>query len=292
MTQETTIDVQKAYWWTQNKRGDWRAKYRRTSVVKRCAYLTYRSLINSGKLKPPAKWPVHVTAIIHPLTHGRFDPENAAPMVKAILDAITQADFWPDDNARYVVGPDYRLGEPSTEKGVYHITIRIEEEGHEMSAYQPVLDPACGGRMFWFDKSDDRVLFGDVRDESWELCDGRRFDVKPDMLMDYRDLPFPDGTFRMVVLDPPHLRNAGETSYMAQKYGCLDQETWKADLKTMFSECFRVLKEHGVLIFKWNETQIPVSQILKLTAHKPLFGNKQPNRTGTHWIVFMKEDAK
>lgn len=111
-------------------------------------------------------------------------------------------------------------------------------------------------------------------------------------MLGYRDLPFPDGTFRMVVLDPPHLRNAGETSYMAQKYGCLDQETWKADLKTMFSECFRVLKEHGVLIFKWNETQIPVSQILKLTAHKPLFGNKQPNRTGTHWIVFMKEDAK
>lgn len=110
----------------------WRlaAKYRRTSVVKRRAYLTYRSLINSGKLKPPTKWPVHVTAIIHPLTHGRFDPENAAPMVKAILDAITQADFWPDDNARYVVGPDYRLGEPSTEKGVYHITIRIEEEEH------------------------------------------------------------------------------------------------------------------------------------------------------------------
>lgn len=53
-----------------------------------------------------------------------------------------------------------------------------------------------------------------------------------------------------------------------------------------------VLKEHGVLIFKWNETQIPVSQILKLTDHKPLFGNKQPNRTGTHWIVFIKEDAK
>ena len=188
----------------------------------------------------------------------------------------------------------YQLVQPrrTRKQAVERTRGRAQGEGHEMSAYQPVLDPACGGRMFWFDKSDDRVLFGDVRDESWELCDGRRFDVKPDMLMDYRDLPFPDGTFRMVVLDPPHLRNAGETSYMAQKYGCLDQETWKADLKTMFSECFRVLKEHGVLIFKWNETQIPVSQILKLTAHKPLFGNKQPNRTGTHWIVFMKEDAK
>ena len=40
------------------------------------------------------------------------------------------------------------------------------------------------------------------------------------------------------------------------------------------------------------ETQIPVSQILKLTDHKPLFGNKQPNRTGTHWIVFIKEDTE
>lgn len=161
-----------------------------------------------------------------------------------------------------------------------------------MSAYQPVLDPACGGRMFWFDKSDSRMLFGDVRDESWELCDGHRFEVKPDMLMNYRDLPFPDETVRIVVLDPPHLRNTGETSYMAQKYGCLDQETWQTDIKTMFGECFRVLKEHDVLIFKWNETQIPVSQILKLTDHKPLFDNKQPNRTETHWIVFIKEDAK
>lgn len=188
----------------------------------------------------------------------------------------------------------YKLVQPrrTRKQAVERTRGRVQVEGYEMSAYQPVLDPACGGRMFWFDKSDDRVLFGDVRDESWELCDGRRFDVRPDMLMDYRDLPFPDETFRMVVLDPPHLRNAGDTSYMVQKYGCLDQETWKTDIKTMFDECFRVLKTYGTLIFKWNETQIPVSQILKLTAHKPLFGNKQPNRTGTHWIVFMKEDAK
>lgn len=130
MTQETTIDVPKAYWWTQNKRGDWRAKYRRTSVVKRRAYLTYRSLINSGKLKPPTKWPVHVTAIIHPLTHGRFDPENAAPMVKAIIDALTDTGFWPDDDSKHIIGPDYRGGEPSIRKGWYRITIRIEEEEH------------------------------------------------------------------------------------------------------------------------------------------------------------------
>jgi hypothetical protein len=157
-----------------------------------------------------------------------------------------------------------------------------------MVALQPVLDPASGGRMFWFDKKDDRVLFGDVRDESWELCDGRRFDVKPDRLMDYRELPFPNASFRMVVLDPPHLENVGATSYMAKKYGALDRETWQDDLRRMFLECFRVLMPYGVLVFKWNETQIPLRRILTCTDEAPLFGNKQPKQTGTHWIVWMK----
>ncbi|HCA74108.1 hypothetical protein [uncultured Bifidobacterium sp.] len=127
----TDIDlaISRQLWWTQNRRSrSWVVPYQRKKQVKAAAYLTFRGLINSGQLVRPSHWPVHVTAIIHPLTHGRFDPENAAPMVKAILDAITQSGYWPDDNARYVVGPDYRLGQPSDEKGVYHITIRIEEE--------------------------------------------------------------------------------------------------------------------------------------------------------------------
>lgn len=155
-------------------------------------------------------------------------------------------------------------------------------------AYPPVLDPASSGRMFWFDKHDSRVLFGDVRDGSWELCDGRRFDVKPDVRMDYRDLPFPDGTFRMVVLDPPHLLHVGKNADMAKKYGSLDHGTWQEDLRLMFRESFRVLTDWGVLIFKWNENQIPLPEILSLCDEKPLFGNKQPKQTGTHWIVFMK----
>lgn len=127
----TDIDlaISRQLWWTQNRRSrSWVVPYQRKKQVKAAAYLTFRGLINSGQLVRPSHWPVHVTAIIHPLTHGRFDPENAAPMVKAILDAITQSGYWPDDNARYVVGPDYRLGQPSDEKGVYRITIRIEEE--------------------------------------------------------------------------------------------------------------------------------------------------------------------
>lgn len=51
-------------------------------------------------------------------------------MVKAILDAGTQAGMWPDDNAEYIIGPDYRPGTPSPDKTTYHITIRIEKADH------------------------------------------------------------------------------------------------------------------------------------------------------------------
>jgi SAM-dependent methyltransferase len=46
---------------------------------------------------------------------------------------------------------------------------------------------------------------------------------------------------------------------MGKKYGRLNKETWRDDLRAGFAEAFRVLRPHGVLIFKWNETQIPVS---------------------------------
>jgi hypothetical protein len=34
------------------------------------------------------------------------------------------------------------------------------------------------------------------------------------------------------------------------------------------------LKPYGTLIFKWNEHEIRVSEILALTNEKPLFGNR------------------
>lgn len=52
-----------------------------------------------------------------------------------------------------------------------------------------------------------------------------------------------------------------------------------------FDECMRVLKPNGTLIFKWNEEQIKLSEVLKCFSQKPLLGNK---RSKTHWLVFMK----
>lgn len=150
-----------------------------------------------------------------------------------------------------------------------------------------ILDVCCGSKMFYFDKQDDRVLFCDIRDEEHTLCDGRKLEVKPDKISDFRNLDFKDGLFSLVIFDPPHLDSLGKNSWMALKYGRL-LPTWEDDIKAGFSECFRVLKNGGVLIFKWNETDIKTSEILKLTERKPLIGHISGKRSNTHWITFIK----
>ncbi|WP_330694381.1 SAM-dependent methyltransferase [Lachnoclostridium sp.] len=154
-----------------------------------------------------------------------------------------------------------------------------------MTEIKPILDACCGSRMFWFDKQNENVVFMDNRTLEDTLCDGRSLEVKPDVVADFRNMPFEDKSFRLVVYDPPHLINAGESSWLAKKYGKLNTDTWRQDIKQGFKECMRVLEDNGVLIFKWNEDQIKLKEVLNAIGYKPLFGNK---KSKTHWLVFMK----
>lgn len=148
-----------------------------------------------------------------------------------------------------------------------------------------ILDVCCGSRMFWFNKSNPDVTFMDIREHYEELETGHVINVKPDIVADFRDMPFKNDTFDLVVFDPPHLLRAGPKSWLAKKYGKLNRDTWQQDIGQGFSECFRVLKPNGTLVFKWNEDQIKLSEVLATTDIKPLFGNK---RSKTHWLVFIK----
>lgn len=155
-----------------------------------------------------------------------------------------------------------------------------------------VLDPASAVRSFYFNKIDERVLFGDIReDETHLLTNGQTIIIKPDQVMDFRKLPFANNEFRAVVFDPPHLFNLSEKSWMRKKYGVLDKETWQEDLKAGFAECFRVLQPYGTLIFKWNETSIPLKTILTLTNQIPICGHPSGKRMSTHWVLFIKEPS-
>ena len=150
-----------------------------------------------------------------------------------------------------------------------------------------VLDPCSGSRMMWFDKQDPDAMFGDKRHEQHTLCDGRTLRIEPDMLMDFTSLPFPDGSFNLVAFDPPHLKHAGEKSWLRAKYGVLGPD-WQDDLSKGFAECFRVLASNGVLVFKWSQDQVKIKEVLALTPIKPLFGHPTGRKGLTHWYVFMK----
>jgi SAM-dependent methyltransferase len=150
---------------------------------------------------------------------------------------------------------------------------------------KPILDMTCGSRMFWFDKDNESVEFTDIREYYEELPTGHVINVSPTTVADFRNLPFDDESFHLVVFDPPHLVNAGDNSWLAKKYGKLSKDTWEEDIAQGFREGMRVLKPYGTLIFKWNEDQIALPRVLKAIDYKPLFGQK---RSKTQWLVFMK----
>ena len=113
------------------------------------------------------------------------------------------------------------------------------------------------------------------------------FSCGPDSFVigDFRKIPYQNNSFKLVVFDPPHLVKAGEKSWLRLKYGKLDTNMWKSDIEIGFKECMRVLDKYGILVFKWNEEQIKLKEILDVIKFKPLFGNK---RAKTHWLLFMK----
>lgn len=148
--------------------------------------------------------------------------------------------------------------------------------------------------MFWFDKADTRALFVDNRRETHPIDIGTHgtigrspIVVNPDMLADFTRLPLPDCQFSLVVFDPPHVERVAAKGIITKKYGTLSGE-WREMLRNGFSECFRVLKPYGTLIFKWAEADIPLCEVLKLTPERPLFGHKTGKKMGTHWVAFLK----
>ena len=157
----------------------------------------------------------------------------------------------------------------------------------------PVLDACCGPRMFWFDRKDKRALFVDKRRERHLAADcsvkngEREIVIDPDIVADFTALPFPDNSFFQVVFDPPHIQRNGDTSWLLKKYGVLRGD-WRGMIRKGFAECFRVLKPNGTLIFKWNEDEVSVPDILSLTPEKPLFGSRYGKHFKSHWIVFLK----
>ena len=91
-----------------------------------------------------------------------------------------------------------------------------------------ILDMSCGGKLFYYDTKNKDITFCDIRKGKYEFTEGRNVEVLPDVVCDFRALPFQDEMYDLVIFDPPHLIRAGEKSFMAIKYGKLTD--YKSDL--------------------------------------------------------------
>ena len=172
-------------------------------------------------------------------------------------------------------------------------------DGSDRSPPQEILDATAGGRGIWCDgqKENDRTLFIDKRERDPGFCGqpNRYYQVQPDEVEDFRDLPYSDETFDLVVFDPPHtIRQNGMADlkgHVTKKYGALHAETWQDDIRRGFNEFFRVLRPGGTLVFKFADEAADFERVLELAPEPPLFGTrtKQSKQVETRWFVFHKD---
>ncbi len=144
--------------------------------------------------------------------------------------------------------------------------------------------------MFYFNKNNPHVLFADNRKLKTTFKDkgkDRYLEINPDVIHDFTDMPYPDKSFKCVIFDPPHLIKGGDNSWLIKKYGKLNKD-WKTQLKKGFDECIRVLDDYGTLVFKWNETQVTVREIIEIIGCNPVIGHKSGKSAKTHWLLFVK----
>ena len=167
------------------------------------------------------------------------------------------------------------------------MTNKIPQEIEEKNKF--ILDACCGGRLFWFNKNHPNTIYIDNRIRKAGHDENRpNHHIEPDIIMDNRKMDFPDKSFKLIVFDPPHLIGKPDGCRMTKQYGCLNAETWQDDIKRGFNECWRVLEDYGVLIFKWNDASKKRAEVLRIIGKEPLFGHPNGSKIPTHWFCFMK----
>ncbi len=98
-------------WVSVNQRLHWRELRRRNRTWREAGKIWAR------KAKLRGLPPSHVVAELVMLTkrRNRIDPANYQDTAKAVIDGMVDAGVWPDDSSQWVIGPDMRLGDPSSD---------------------------------------------------------------------------------------------------------------------------------------------------------------------------------
>lgn len=94
--------------------------------IKNYAFWQVLATKGLGVFYSPDK-PCEVVVKVFPPTKRRLDPPNLYPTVKAIIDAMTAAKLWADDDYQTIKRMAFEFGGISGKKGIYRFEIEIKE---------------------------------------------------------------------------------------------------------------------------------------------------------------------
>lgn len=181
---------------------------------------------------------------------------------------------------------------------------------------QMILDATAANRHMWTTKNPENVVFMDREP-------GLR--IKPDILADFRYLPFQEGVFSFVVFDPPHLIQSStelrskwlhsdpfegrsaffeKGSYPRKTYGSWwgffkSGQEMRENIMLATNEIHRVTMSDGLLHFKWNNSMSKAMGVIGSFGRNWLELYRTDRQTGTHvsdsrtfWVLFQKRNIK
>lgn len=124
---ELTIPVDNGLWFTSNHRLNRWDKARRVRSLRELAAWTAVGVSAERKLHRPVFHRCKVDVGIQYPIASRADPSNTAPCVKPMLDGLTDAGWWLDDDSEHVVSVSYRRTPGKCRRGQHVFTLTITE---------------------------------------------------------------------------------------------------------------------------------------------------------------------
>ena len=107
-----------------NDRPHWTQKAKITAYLRQIGRLKESEGKNTTYTK---KRPCGLVVTIYAPTRRRMDPPNFYPTVKALIDGMTDAGLWIDDNHEIIKYMTFEFGGLSQIKDKYKIEIEVEE---------------------------------------------------------------------------------------------------------------------------------------------------------------------
>lgn len=121
---QLTITLGPREWYSANDRLHHMDRHRRSKTIRAKAKMLARDQLS------PVTGPVLVTAFIAYPRAGRADPSNAA-CIKHVLDGITDAGIWEDDDSEHVIAVGYRRDPDTRQQGTWRIRLVLTPQDHK-----------------------------------------------------------------------------------------------------------------------------------------------------------------